>query len=258
MRAWISCSEPVRDKSFDEFARQFNSWGVEREALQSCYAMAENVFAVTQSAGAGPATVPRSRVLASGPSSAAATFEMFDQVFVSSGRCLPDMQVRIAAADGSAAPDLTSGEIQINTCCIFSGYWSREGFSRGCFTEDGWYRTGDLGFLQGDELYVIGRIKDIIIVAGQNVFPEDVEFIASQVAGVRAGRVAAFAVDNDDLGTQAIAVVAEMAGEFDEVRACALEQDVRRLITASLGIAPRYVSIVPERWVVKSTAGKIS
>jgi fatty-acyl-CoA synthase len=258
VRRWINCSEPVRSKSFDEFARQFQAWGVRQESLHSSYAMAENVFAVTQSSGVHPVTTARSKVTGASAGYPPNAFELIDEVFVSSGRCLPGMSVRIIGQDGSLCEDLVAGEIHISSSCLFEGYWERGGFSRSSFAADGWYRSGDFGFLDRGELFVIGRIKDIIIVAGQNIFPEDVELLTAQVAGVQPGRVVAFGVDNDELGTQSVAVVAEMAGEFDPLRASRLEQEVRRLIIASLGIAPRHVSVVPQRWVVKSTAGKIS
>ena len=258
VRRWINCSEPVRRRSFDEFAQQFEAWGVRQESLHSSYAMAENVFAVTQSSGEHPATMARSKVTGASPGYLPNAFELIDEVFVSSGLCLPGMSVRIIDQDGTQCEDLVAGEIHIRSDCLFEGYWEHAGFSRSSFAEDGWYRSGDFGFLDRGELFVIGRIKDIIIVAGQNIFPEDVELLTAQVAGVQPGRVVAFGVDNDDLGTQSVVVVAEMVGEFDPLRASRLEQEVRRLIIASLGIAPRYVSIVPQRWVVKSTAGKIS
>ena len=97
-----------------------------------------------------------------------------------------------------------------------------------------------------------------MIVGGQNIFPEDVEIIASQVVGVYPGRVVAFGIDNDELGTQSVGVVAEMRDEFDPVRAEGMEREIRSLVIASLGVAPRYVSVVPRRWIIKSTAGKIS
>jgi acyl-CoA synthetase (AMP-forming)/AMP-acid ligase II len=109
-----------------------------------------------------------------------------------------------------------------------------------------------------DELYVIGRIKDIIINAGQNVFPEDIEAVVNTVSGIYPGRVVAFGVAHEEYGTEVIAVVAEMKGEYDAARAANLEQEIRGLLLAAIGIAPRYVSVVPERWIVKSTAGKIS
>jgi acyl-CoA synthetase (AMP-forming)/AMP-acid ligase II len=168
------------------------------------------------------------------------------------------MRVRIVDPDGCICPDLVAGEIQLQTPCLFDGYWDRGKFCRDPFTEDGWYRTGDFGFFAIEELYVIGRMKDIIIVGGQNIFPEDVEIITSRVSGVYPGRVVAFGIDDEELATQSIAVVAEMSRAFHETEVGRIEREIRNLITASLGIAPRYVRVVPQRWIVKSTAGKIS
>lgn len=258
VRRWINCSEPVRRKSFVEFAERFKPWGVRPEFLHTSYAMAENVFAVTQSSEIHPSTVDRSKISGALAGYLPNAFELIDDVFVSSGRCLPGMSVRIVRPDGSRCEDYVAGEIYIQSPCLFEGYWENGGLSRTPFAEDGWFRTGDFGFLASGELFIIGRIKDIIIVAGQNVFPEDLEVITAQVAGIQPGRVVAFGVDHAELGTQSIAVVAEMAGEFDPATAGRLEQEARRLIIASLGIAPRFVSVVPQGGVVKSTAGKIS
>lgn len=259
VRAWINCSEPVRRKSVSDFAGRFGDWGVVPDSLQSSYAMAENVFAVTQSAsGKSLPAISRSQVKGASLSYQPDAFELIDDVYVSSGRCLKGVRLRIIGTDGLPCADLIAGEIELQTSCLFEGYWDRDGFRRDAFTEDDWYRTGDFGFVAGDELFVIGRIKDIIIVAGQNIFPEDVEIIASQVAGVYPGRVVAFGIDNDELGTQSIGVVAEMEDEFDPVRAEDMEREIRSLIVASLGVAPRYVRVVPRRWIIKSTAGKLS
>lgn len=259
VRAWINCSEPVRRKSVRDFAERFADWGVAPDSLQSSYAMAENVFAVTQSTpGKSLATVARSKVKGTSLSCEPDAFELIDDEYVSSGRCLKGVRLRIIGTDGLPCPDFVAGEIQLQTPCLFEGYWDRDGFRRDTFTEDGWYRTGDFGFVANEEVFVIGRMKDIIIVAGQNIFPEDVEIITSQVAGVYPGRVVAFGVDNEELGTQSIGVVAEMGGEFGTAKADRMEKEIQSLIIASLGVAPRFVKVVPQRWIVKSTAGKIS
>jgi acyl-CoA synthetase (AMP-forming)/AMP-acid ligase II len=259
VRAWINCSEPVRRKSVRDFAERFADWGVVPGSLQSSYAMAENVFAVTQSAlGESLPTVARSQVKGASLSCRPDAFELIDDEYVSSGRCLKGMRVRIIGTDGLACDDFVAGEIQLQTPCLFEGYWDRDGFRRDLFTEDGWYRTGDFGFTANEEVFVIGRMKDIIIVAGQNIFPEDVEIITSRVAGVYPGRVVAFGIDNEELGTQSIGVVAEMSGEFDSAKVDRMEKEIQSLIIASLGVAPRFVRVVPQRWIVKSTAGKIS
>jgi acyl-CoA synthetase (AMP-forming)/AMP-acid ligase II len=259
VRAWVNCSEPVRRASMFAFADQFADWGVAEESLQASYAMAENVFAVTQTnPRTAPRMVRRAEIRDVRAQYHAKAFELIDDVYVSSGRCLPGMTIRIVRADGSRCDDFEAGEIHIDTPCLFQGYWHSDGLRRDAFTADGWYATGDYGFLADGELYVIGRMKDIIIVAGQNVFPEDVEVIAGRARGVYPGRVVAFGIDDEELGTQSIGVVAEMSGVFDPELARNIETEIRALITAALAIAPRYVSVVQQRWIVKSTAGKIS
>ena len=238
VRAWINCSEPVRRSSIASFAETFHDWGVRPDALHASYAMAENVFAVTQT---DLSAAPR-----------------FHDAHASSGRCLPGMQLRVVRPDGAACGDRESGEIQIATPSLFSGYWNAAGAADTVFTSDGWYATGDFGFLDAGELFVVGRIKDLIIVGGQNVFPEDVESLAAGAPGIRPGRVVAFAIDDERLGTQSIAIVAELSGDFDADAAAIAEAEIRALVTAGIGIAPRHVTAVPRPWIVKSTAGKIS
>ena len=257
MRAWINCSEPVRLRSFREFANCFSCWGVTMESLQASYAMAENVFAITQTELQQPAvTVPRSAV-----SDAAArvqlAFDLIDDVYVSSGTPLAGMKVRITSNDHVCASG-EPGEIQLFTESLFSGYWGPQGYVTNAFTADHWYATGDYGFLVDEELFVIGRLKDIIIIGGQNIFPEDVEVLVNSVPAIYPGRVVAFGIMDEQTGTESLVVVAEMRGEYDCVHAQSLGRDIHKLVLTTIGIAPRRVAVVPERWIVKSTAGKIS
>ena len=258
MRAWINCSEPVRSKSVAEFASTFAECGVKKESLRASYAMAETVFAVTQSEpGRELAKVPRSRVRQQNHASGDLAFDLIDDVYVSSGKPLPDTEIEIIAADGSKCPDYTPGEIYVRTPSLFSGYWGVEGFQTHSLNA-GWHATGDFGFVADGELFVIGRFKDIVIVGGNNIFPEDVEAVVNSVPGIHAGRVVAFGVEDKEFGTQGLAVVAEMKDEFREDAALQLETTIRKLVLTAIGTAARYVSVVPQKWIVKSTAGKIS
>lgn len=258
VRAWINCSEPVRLRSFREFAGTFQEWGVCMESLQASYALAENVFAVTQTRVASlPRTFPRSHLrqqAAFGPTA----FELLDDVYVASGQILNGTEVRIVSPAGRICSDCETGNIELRSESLFSGYWTSGGLVTSSFSADGWYTTGDYGFLAGGDLYVIGRLKDIMIVGGQNVFPEDVELVVNSADSIYPGRVAAFGVVDELYGTESIAVVAEMRGEFDAQAAETLERQIMKLVVSAIGIAPRYVAVVPERWMVKSTAGKIS
>ncbi|HUL32873.1 MAG TPA: AMP-binding protein [Candidatus Eisenbacteria bacterium] len=258
MRAWINCSEPVRLKSLQQFASSFADCGVRQETLQASYAMAETVFAITQTKlGEPPATIPRAQVRRANHAHSDLAFDLLDPVYVSSGRPLCGTEVRIVAPDGSLCPEAAPGEIHVRAPSLFSGYWGARGFQTHSLN-DGWHATGDFGFLSGCELFVIGRFKDIIIVGGNNIFPEDVEAAVNTLDGIYPGRVVAFGVEDPEIGTQSLAVVAEMQGEFLEDAAQALEAAIRKLVLTTIGTAARHVAAVPRRWIVKSTAGKIS
>jgi fatty-acyl-CoA synthase len=259
VRAWINCSEPVRDHSFQAFVEAFAALGVQSHQCQASYAMAENVFAVTQTPlGSAPATFSRLSVEGASLDQRQTSYHLLDDRYVSSGRSLEDTAFRIRRTNGDLCSDAVAGAIEICGKSLFPGYWGRDGFQSQSLTADGWYVTGDYGFTHGDDLYVIGRIKDIIITAGVNVFPEDIESLVHTVKGIYPGRVVAFGVDDTVRGTESVAVVAEMRGKFNSSSAAALELQIRRLISSVLGISARYVRVTPERWIVKSTAGKIS
>jgi len=258
VRAWINCSEPVRLGSMMEFAQTFAEWGVGRKSLQTSYAMAETVFAITQSElGKETECVTRKSVEQEGPGYTERAFELIDDVYISSGKALADTELKIVAADGSICAETVAGEIYVRNPCLFSGYWGVEGFQAHTLT-DGWHATGDYGFLKGPELFVIGRFKDIVIVGGNNIFPEDVEEVVNTIEGIYPGRVVAFGVEDREFGTQGLAIVAEMKNDSTGATAIELEGAIRKLVLSTIGTAPRYVAIVPQRWIVKSTAGKIS
>ena len=259
VRAWINCSEPVRERSFEAFTSAFAELGVRPEQCQASYGMAENVFAISQTALDAPMrTISRACIRGNAADQNHTTYELLDDVYVSSGRVLDGTEVRIRGFDSQLCGDRASGEIEIRGESLFCGYWGNNGFLTQLGTADGWYATGDYGFMEQGNLYVIGRIKDIIVVGGQNIFPEDVETLANSVNGVYPGRVVAFGVEHAMEGTQSLAIVAEMRGEFDLPSAKAMEREIHQLILSALGVAARHVKIVSERWIVKSTAGKIS
>lgn len=260
VRAWVNCSEPVRERSFRKFAKAFAEFGVRPEQCQASYAMAENVFAVSQTPlDTPPRIIARDRVgglATTNPDRTA--FDLLDDHYVSSGRILDGTQLRIRGFDGALCGDRIAGGIEISGESLFRGYWGNGGFSTQSLDGDGWYATGDYGFTDAGDLYVIGRVKDIIIVAGQNIFPEDVETLVNSIEGVYPGRVVAFGVEDAAHGSESLAVVAEMHGEFDVRRARGIERKIHRLISSALGVGAGHVRAVPERWIIKSTAGKIS
>lgn len=260
LRALINCSEPVRSKSMEEFRTAFASIGLKSNALQSSYAMAENVFAVTQSdIERGPA-----KVCADGRSfrNEHKIVRPDDQnsgdlSFVSSGRLLPNNELRIVSEDGGELPEGNVGEILIRSDSLFDGYYNRPDLTSETI-ENGWYRSGDLGFLLDGELYVVGRKKDLLIVGGENIYPQDIEETVSAHPAIHDGRAIAMGIDNPETGTEDIIVVAEV--ERDELLANSeqIERELRNQIVGALGVSVRAIVLKPPKWIVKSTAGKAS
>ncbi len=123
--------------------------------------------------------------------------------------CLPNQHVRILSDSGAIAPDDSVGEIAIQSDCLFTGYYNRPDLTAEAFL-DGWYRTGDLGFLFDGELYVVGRKKDLLIVGGENIYPQDIEEIVGAHPAIHDGRAIAMGIYNPEIGTEDIVVVAEV------------------------------------------------
>lgn len=139
---------------------------------------------------------------------------------------------------------------------MLNGYFNRPDLTQTAFL-DGWYLTGDLGYLAEGELYVTGRKKDLIIVGGKNIYPQDLERLAGDIPGVHPGRVVAFGIHNEDTGTEDVIIVAEMDGGNPEERQ-AIANEIRREVTRNSAVALRFVQIVGRNWLLKTSSGKIA
>lgn len=256
-RAVINCSEPVRWESHQLFYERFKPYGLRPNALQTCYAMAENVFGVTQSnLNAQPLveeidseaylTERVARLAQDGRP----TLKM-----MSSGRAISNTRVRVLDDKHHDVPERVVGEIALHSDCMLTGYYNRPDATQKAFTKDGWYLTGDYGYLVDGELFVSGRKKDMIIVGGKNIYPQDLESIASQVPGVHPGRVVAFGIYNEELGTEDVVIVAEVDTP-DEAEREQIADAVRQAVTRNSAIALRNVRLVSPPWIIKTSSGK--
>ena len=182
VKSWISCSEPVKPSALAEFVRRFEACGVTRARLQACYAMAETSFAVSQSAFDQP---PRTLAVDDAAFRARkvqlASAGEPSRTFVSNGRPLPGFLLDIRC---DAEADV--GEVLIKGPSLFSGYYRNDDATDAAFLE-GWYRTGDLGFVHDGEVFITGREKDILIVHGSNFYAHDIEESRVDFARDRAG-----------------------------------------------------------------------
>jgi len=257
-RAVINCSEPVRPQSHAAFYEKFGPYGLRGGTLQTCYAMAENVFGVTQSSLAvGPVvTVVDSAAFISELVARPAQANKPSMILMSSGRPLKNTSLRVVDEKGGDLGDGVVGEIALQSDCMLSGYYNRPDATDKAFLH-GWYLTGDYGFLLDGELFVAGRKKDMIIVGGKNIYPQDLEALAGEVPGVHVGRVVAFGIDNDELGTEDVVIIAE-ADEAHPVADERLADAVRLHVTKNSAVAVRRVEIVRPKWIVKTSSGKVA
>ena len=263
-RAVVNCSEPMHYKSHRMFLERFRALGLKEDALATCYAMAENVFAVTQGGIDAPVTVDavsQRGLLIDRIARPAADGEAAMNL-LSCGLPLANVEVKIVDGARQALPLRHLGEVALRSDCMLSGYYRRPDLSDKVFL-DGWFLTGDLGYLADGEVYITGRKKDLIIVGGKNVYPQDLESLASEVPGVHPGRAVAFGVYSEELGTEEVVMVVEMeTAEIPEDKmddaAQRLSDEIRRRVTQGSDVALRQVRIVPQGWLLKTSSGKIA
>ena len=268
-RAVINCSEPMYLHSHQLFLDRFQAYGFRQEALATCYAMAENVFAVTQGGIDSPVVIDRVSQR-SFLTERIARPVLDDEPainMVSAGPPIHNVRVKVLDDHHHDLPDRHIGELALQSNCMLTGYYERPDLTSKAF-HNGWYLTGDLGYMTDGQVYVSGRKKDLIIVGGKNIYPQDLEGLAGEVPGVHPGRVVAFGVPNEDLGTEEVVIVAEI--DVDENRPQQTEQDsapleevyqsiadeIRQRVTRGSDIALRYVKLVDRGWLLKTSSGK--
>ena len=251
MRAFINCSEPVQAASIDRFTAALARSGVAPERTIASYAMAENLFMVTQNPLGRPV---RRRFDRAALSDEGLATPSADGVWlVSSGRPISTTRVEVRGGDGAALGDGRVGEIVIAGTHLFDGYRHEEQPT----VVDGWYATGDLGFLRDGELYITGRRKELIIVRGRNIYPQDVEQAVGEIDGVNPGRIAVFGIADARSGTEKLVILLELlSGRDAEGPAIALA--VRQAVVRVVDVVVGEVRIAPPRALIKSTSGKVA
>ncbi|MFE3652509.1 AMP-binding protein [Streptomyces sp. NPDC059152] len=267
-RVAINGAETVRDATLRAFAETFKSAGFDPRVATPVYGMAETTLIVTaKPLGEEPRTLwvsasslANDRIVPVAPESPDAT------PVVSCGVTQPGTRVRIVdPVRALPCDDGEIGEIWVQGPCITGGYWKLPDVTEETFgariagqeAEGAFLRTGDLGFRYDGELFVAGRLKDVIILQGHNHYPQDIEYVAESChPSLASGATAAFPVERD--GEERLAVVVEVAGGVaKEVGAEALAQRVRDAIWEDCQVTAAEVVIVRRGALAKTTSGKI-
>jgi fatty-acyl-CoA synthase len=262
MRAFINCSEPCKAPTFDRFATAFAPAGVRPDQLQCCYAMAETVFAVTQTGlgvrggGALPARItvnPANLDRGCAPERAAAGKGV---ELIETGSVIDGLTLTIHDEAGQVIDDGRIGEVGLSGHFLFSAY-NRDPARTAERLRDGVYFSRDLGFVHDGRLYVLGRMDDLIIINGRNLYAHEIEAQVNAVGGVKPGRAVAVAWFDPKIGSETLVILAERAGTGarpdSEIR-----REVIGLVHSVFNVTPRVVELLDAGRLVKTSSGKIS
>ncbi|MBI4911758.1 MAG: AMP-binding protein [Acidobacteria bacterium] len=249
LRGLVNCAEPVTRESQERFQRRFSPLGLRPGVFWGCYAMAETTFALTHGTSERHEDILEARP--DGPPSS-----LFGRPAVSVGRALPGVDLVVVDEEGRTLPEGHLGELAVRSPFNAEGYFRNPEATAAAFRA-GRYHTGDLGYRRGERYFVCGRKKDLLIIGGVNVYPEDLEQVAGGVEGVHPGRVVAFSSFDAETQTEAATVLAESdrAGG-PEQRGVVIE--IQQRLLAALQIASFKVHLVPEGSLIKSSSGKIA
>ncbi|MFB6754816.1 aminotransferase class I/II-fold pyridoxal phosphate-dependent enzyme [Streptomyces sp. NPDC056353] len=264
-RLALNGAEPIRPDTLDRFAEYFAPAGFDRTALLPCYGLAEATLMVTGAEPAEPPVVESfdAAALEAGTARPAEPGSVRTTRVVGCGAPVADVEVALVdAATGHRVPDGTVAEIRVAGPNVARGYWKRPEAGADVFgtrVEDGpdaaWLRTGDLGFRHDGQLFVVGRTKDVIIVQGRNIHPQDVEQTAERVgAGLRAGHGAAFGIPTAEGEQLALAYEIGGPGAGDPH---ALLARLRTAIADEHQVTPHTVVLLKRSSVPRTTSGKI-
>ena len=266
-RAALNGAEPVNPETLERFAERFASYGFRREAQLPVYGLAESALAVTvPPLNRGPLVdrVERETFTAQGRAVPAGREDETAIAFVSSGKALPRHEIRIVDERGDEVPDRTEGFLWFRGPSATAGYYrnpkaTEDLLPRGpAATPDeyAWVNSGDRAYRADGEIYVTGRVKDIIIKGGRNLYPHEVEELAARAEGIRKGCIVAFGLTDEAAGTEKLVVVAETR-ERDAARRSALASLVTDLISRGLGLPPDRVELIPPGSIPKTSSGKL-
>ncbi len=260
LRGVYNGAEAISPQTMERFIARFAPRGFRREAMMPVYGLAESSVGLAFTPlGRGPRidAVQRQHFVSSGDAIAATDggADGGDDVrFVSCGVPLPGHEIRVVDASDRELPERREGRIQFRGPSSTSGYFRNPEATAALFRGD-WCGTGDLGYLAGGELYVTGRVKDIVIRAGRNIHPEEIEEAVGAIAGIRKGNVAVFGVTDAHDATERLVVMAETRKPAEGWRD--LETAVAAAVIDLVGMPPDRVVLAPPNTILKTSSGKI-
>jgi fatty-acyl-CoA synthase len=256
-RGALNGSEPVQRATLDRFAARFERYGFRRDALLPVYGLAENSLAISAtdaSLGYRVDRIERATFESTGRAVPATPDDSAALEFVGAGRPLRDVECRIVTDGGGDAGDRIEGHLWFRGPSATSGYYKNPEATRELTREGSWLDSGDLAYWADGDLFITGRAKDVIIKAGRNLYPQEIEQVVGQIAGVRPGCVVAFGAPDERSGTERLVVVAEIRNAGDAKR---VSKELSAAVQETMGLPPDVIELVRPQSIPKTSSGKL-
>ena len=257
LRLVANGAEPVSIPTLRRFIERFRAYGFRPEAMAPVYGLAENAVAVALPSPGRPPIIDRisRRALTRRGIAEPAGNEADAMEVVSCGPPIPDHEVRIVDDFGRELGERQEGRLEFRGPSATPGYFRNEAKTRELF-HDGWLDSGDRAFMTDGRVFITGRVKDIVIRAGQHIYPHEIEDAVGHIPGIRKGAVAMFGIPDPGTGTERVIVVAETDASDPSARE-ALRARTREVTVNAVGAAPDDVVLVQPGTVPKTQSGKI-
>ncbi len=257
-RCAFNGAEPVSAATLRRFGTRFSPYGLNSQSLAPVYGLAEAAVGLAfPPPGRGPVIdlVRRDHFMLTGEAQTAENGDPDPLEVVACGRPLPGYLAQVVDEVGNTLPDRREGRLEFRGPSATSGYFNNPE-ATAQLVRGGWLDTGDRAYLANGDIYLTGRIKEIIIRGGRNIYPYEVEQAVGGLPGIRKGCVAVFASDDPDTGTERLVVVAE-SRERDSTRQNELRQAIRQRVIDLLGMPPDDVVVATPHTVLKTSSGKL-
>ncbi|MDP2620955.1 MAG: AMP-binding protein [Hyphomicrobiales bacterium] len=258
LRMVVNGAEPVSPSTIVRFTEKFKAYGFRPEAMAPVYGLAESAVGLAfPPTGRAPIIdrVERESLSQRGYARPAEPDDVTALEFVACGQPLPNHEVRIVDATGREVAARHEGRLQFKGPSVTTGYFRNEEKTRALFDGD-WLESGDLAYIVGGDIFLTGRIKDMIIRSGRNIYPHELEEHVGNIEGIRKGCVAAFASRDPRTGTERLIILAETR-LADQAQLDELKQRISDASLELLNLPPDEIVLAPPHAVPKTSSGKI-
>jgi fatty-acyl-CoA synthase len=257
-RAACVGAERINPEPLQQFADILEPSGFDRNAFVACYGMAECVLAISFAPlgqGLDVDVVDRKLMAETGEARPSSGDAMSTSAYVDCGKLLPGFEFSILDDNGVELSDRHCGHIYLKGPSVMRGYFKNEKSTGEVLSEDGWLKTGDIGYRIDNHVIITSRSKDVIIIKGRNIWPYDLEVLAQKTGGVKLGGVAAFSVTQGGQEEQAVLVVETR--EKDADKRLHIVEEISRSIHAHFGINVQ-IDLTPRGTLPRTSSGKLS